>query len=248
MVASRNRQRGRTWLRHALNSALLAMFAEGLSGCYMYNFMKHKHPTSSVSTTFNGTVVGQSLGNSAGGPNEAALAQVYLVGTTHAPAAVRPDPDLYVRRLLRQYRSEGSTVAHQIGKVDQFRLLLGGAPQDFATNPQTTYDATSLLAVSKVADEVCRALVAPNASEHPGWSTILPYPADQEFSNISWMAQRFLGIPSAKIDPAIYPQLQAIMVAEEPIVATNWWAANNPFAKYIVVCSALNLSANSLYH
>jgi len=248
MVRGNQRQNARKKLRQALNRLSLAFLAFALSGCYMYSYFKRTNPTTSATTTFNTTVVGTSLGTEAGGPNEAALAQVYLVTTSHAPAAVRPDPDLFVRRLLRQYRPESSTVARQIGKVEKFRLLLGGAPQNFATNPATTYDATSLLAVSKVADEVCRALVAPNSSEHPGWSSILPFAADQEQNNIAWLAQRLLGRPTAKIDPSLYPQLQAIMVAEEPVVAKNWWAANNAYAKYIVVCAALTLTADSLYN
>jgi len=248
MVPSNQQQNTRRGLRPWLNYVLLTCLGFVLSGCYMYSYFKRKTPPNTAASTFNSTVVGGSLGTEAGAINEAALAQVYQVQTTHAPAAIRPDPDLFVRRLLRQYRPESSTVARQIGKVEKFRLLLGGAPQNFATNPATTYDATSLLAVSKVADEVCRALVAPNSSEHPGWSSILPFPADQEQNNIAWLAQRLLGKPTAKIDPAIYPQLQAIMVAEEPAVAKNWWATNNSYAKYIVVCAALTLTADSLYN
>ncbi len=232
-----------------LKFLLLATLGQLLTGCYIYNFFKHdKNSGDGGDAGYSGQVIGTSLGPKAGGVDEAALAAVYSTGTTHAPAAIRPDPDQFVRKLLRQYRTEGVTVARQIGQVEQFRLLLGGASTDFAKMPQDTYDATSLLAVSKVAEEVCRGLVAPNQYEHKGWQTILPYPAVSEADNIAWLAQRIIGKPSAEIDPAVVPQLTAIMVAEEPFITKNWWAANNPFVKYIPVCATLALDAEALYY
>ena len=56
-------------------------------------------------------------GDKAGGMDEAALARVRAIATDKPPAAIRPDPDLYVRRLLRQYRDEGPLVAREIGRV-----------------------------------------------------------------------------------------------------------------------------------
>lgn len=218
-----------------------------LPGCYVYNYFKEEKGGGGGGDVFTGTIIGQSIGNRAGGVDEAALAAVHAVGTPHAPAAIRPDPDLFVRRLLRQYRPEGAIVARQIGQVEQYRLLLGGATEDFAKAPQESYDATSLLAVFKVAEEVCRGLVAPNPREHGDWQTIMPLPAAQERANVVWLAQRFIGKPSNQIDAAVIDSLIAIMRAEEAAVATNWWAMGQPYAKYIAVCATLALDAEAMY-
>jgi len=237
------------WKKGAwLNISVILLLTQIMSGCYFFNFFDKKHSSSQDETdVYTGTVIGQSLGEKAGGPDEAALASIRAIATEHAPAAIRPDPDLFVRRLLLQYRSEGATVARQIGTVERFRMLLGGATEDFAQMPQETYDATSLLAVFKVAEEVCRGLVAPNSSEHEGWSTILPYGADQETENITWLAQRITGTPSWDISAEAIEQLQAIMEAEEPHIAENWWARGNPYVKYIPACATLALDAESMY-
>ena len=87
--------------------------------------------SSSSSATFSGTVAGQPLGSRAGGVNSAALALVHAEETEYAPAAIRPDPDTYIRQLLRQYRAPGATIARQIGNIASYRLLLGGATEDF---------------------------------------------------------------------------------------------------------------------
>ncbi len=219
------------------------------SGCYVYTFFKNDDDKSGGGGSegaFNGAVIGRSIGAKAGAVDDAALSAVYAVASTHAPAAIRPDPDLYVRRMLRQYRDEGVTIARQIGQVEQFRLLLGGATEDFAKQPQDTYDATSLLAVFKVAEEVCRGLVAPNAVEHEGWKTILPFAANQEIENIGWLAQRFIGKPTAKIDPAAISGLAIIMDGEEAAIREQWWGAD-PYAKYVPVCATLALDAEALY-
>lgn len=218
------------------------------SGCYMFNFLDGERAGGGTTdaAVFSGTVAGQPLGDKAGGINEAALAEVYAVNSAYAPAGIRPDPDLYVRRLLRQYRSEGATVARQIGEVEQFRLLLGGATEDFSKVAQESYDATSLLAVFKVAEEVCRALVAPNSEEHDDWQTILPYGEAEERQNVAWLAQRFIGRPSASIDSSVVDQLLVIMAAEEPFL-TEWWAQQTAFAKYIPVCATLAMDAEALY-
>jgi hypothetical protein len=216
-----------------------------LSGCYIFNFLRKDHDGGGGGA--NGGVVGQSLGQHAGGLDEAALAQVYATTTSHAPAAIRPDPDLFVRRLLRQYRPEGMTIARQIGEVEQFRLLLGGASQDFAKTPQETYDATSLLAVLRVAQDVCRGLVAPNVVEHEGWETILPYEPAAEDANVAWLAQRIIGKPSSGIDAAMIAKLTEIMRSEAAALDADPRNRNNPYAKYIAVCATLTLDAEALY-
>src|SRR5688572_25967660 len=95
-----------------------------LSGCYIIDYFGGKKKNEPATA---GVVLGTPLGQRASGINEAALAEVYAARATEAPAPIRPDPDIYIRRLLRQYRSEGAVVARQIGSVEQFRLLLGGA-------------------------------------------------------------------------------------------------------------------------
>lgn len=218
-----------------------------LQGCYVFNFFKDDDGGGGGGDVFTGAIIGQSIGNKAGGLDEAALAAVHAVQTPHAPAAIRPDPDLFVRRLLRQYRPEGAVVARQIGQVEQYRLLLGGATEDFSKAPQESYDATSLLAVFKVAEEVCRGLVAPNAREHGDWATILPFPSADESANVSWLAQRFIGKPSSQIDASVVTDLIAIMRTEEAAIATNWWASGQPYAKYVPVCATLALDAEAMY-
>lgn len=237
-----------TALRSLSKLLILGFVLEMLSGCYIYNFFKRDRNSSSDDEEPTGGVIGNSLGPKAGGVDEAALAQVYAVSTTHAPSAIRPDPDLFVRRLLRQYRAEGVTVARQIGQVEQFRLLLGGASTDFAKAPQETYDATSLLAVSKVAEEVCRGLVAPNPYEHGNWTTILPYPAGNEDENIQWLAQRIIARPTSSIPTTVFTQLTAIMEGEKPYLSENWWADGNAYAKYVPVCATLALDADALLY
>jgi hypothetical protein len=238
--------RPRGHFRQALvRTAALVCGAHLLSGCYIINFLRKDHDGGGGGST--GGVIGQSLGQRAGGLDEAALASVYAATTSHAPAAIRPDPDLYVRRLLRQYRPEGMTIARQIGEVEQFRLLLGGASQDFAKAPQDTYDATSLLAVFRVAQDVCRGLVAPNAVEHEGWDTILPYPPEEEAGNIAWLAQRIIGKPSSTIDASVTEKLAEIMRGEQEAIESDPKTHGSPYAKYIPVCATLTLDAEALY-
>lgn len=235
-------------LRFLRTLAVALVATSFLTSCYIFNFFKKKPGgDDSDDDVFTGAVIGQPLGAKAGGPNEALLAELYAVGTSHPPAALRPDPDLVVRRLLRQYRPEGATVARTIGEVEQYRGLLGGATTDFSKMPQESYDATSLLAVYKVSEEVCRGLVAPNQWEHKDWSTILPYPADQTENNVLWLAQRITGRPSAEISQAKLQALVAIMASEEADIKQEWWAYNNPYVVYIPVCAALALDADALY-
>lgn len=206
-----------------------------LSGCY---FFRKKNAGSSEESTTS-TVLGQPITDSAGGPDEAALQELYLVTSSYEPAAIRPDPDQFVRKLLLQYRDEGATVAREIGRVEQYRILLGGANEDFSTTPQLTYDATSLLATYKVSEEICRGLVAPDAWNHPGWATILPNGIDQAEANVSWMAQRFLGKPSEDIPSEVVTSLVAI--TETARSGEEW-----TYEHYIPACATLLLDAESL--
>ena len=182
---------------------------------------------------------GGSIGSRAGGVQSTELAELHATATSLAPAAIRPDPDTVVRRLLLQYREEGATVARQIGEVEQFRRLLGGATEDFSVTAQVTYDATSLLAKLKVAETVCEGLVAPNGTAHPGWTSILPAAPDQSTTNLTFLAQRILGIPSEDIPAEVISSLTDILNAS----LMNGEIIN---ASYIPVCAALVIDASAL--
>ena len=205
-----------------------------LTSCY---FFRDRKPGAESSTS---GVVGESLGVRAGGVDEAALTALYGVTTSHAPAAIRPDPDLIVRNLLLQYREQGSTVAREIGRVESYRMLLGGASQDFTITPQQTYDATSLLAKMKVAEELCLGLVDPDPSQHPGWESILPEDPSQASTNILYLAQRLKGVPSSTIDADTQARLATIL--NTALDDTGSYAN----ASYIPVCTALILDADSM--
>lgn len=233
--------------RCLLRLLLLGVAIAFLTSCYVFEFFRRKKGQRDGDTNDlqSGTVVGQPLGASAGVMDEALLAAVHAIPATHPPAAIRPDPDLFVRRLLRQYRPEGAVIARLIGETEDYRLLLGGASPDFAKTPQEEYDATSLLAVFKVAEEVCHALVAP-PSQYGSWQTILPYSPELVTENLSWLAQRFIGLPSAQIDPAVVPALVEI-IKEEARASTVTRVSSHPYAMYVPACATLALDAEALY-
>lgn len=178
------------------------------------------------------------LGDKAGEADEVALLTVYAATSTIAPAPVRPDPDLYARRLLRQFKSEDLVVARSIGATENYRPLLGGASEDFKTPPQETYDATSLLALQKVAEEICQALVAPNSWEQPGWTTILPaHPSTQIDENLRFLAQRMLGISNSKITTEMMSMLRTAVTTSSASVTNS---------SYVLPCTMLALDAEAL--
>lgn len=223
-------------LRLGVRMCLGLLALQGLSGCYVFKKKSISEGSKSASV---GEVLGASLGEKAGSMNEAALAQVYAVKTTHAPAGVRPDPDTFVRQLLLQYREQGAVVAREIGRVEQYRMLLGGASDNFSIVPQESYDATSLLAELKVAEEVCQGLVDPNSSLHAGWETILPADPKDTTTNIRFLAQRLKGLPSSTITADAITKLQAILQT----ALVNGQVTN---ASYIPVCATLLIDAEAL--
>jgi hypothetical protein len=229
---SARRQKFGPWVR----ILVLALASPILPGCYVFRKKSVNEGARQASTA---EVLGASLGDKAGELNEAALAEVHAVTTTHAPAGVRPDPDTFVRQLLLQYREQGAVVAREIGRVEQYRMLLGGASNNFAIVPQETYDATSLLAELKVAEEVCSSLVDPDEREHAGWDSILPAdPADTN-TNIRFLAQRLIGLPSSNITDDALTQLNAILQT----ALVNGSVTN---ASYIPVCATLLIDAEAL--
>lgn len=219
---------------HRFRGVMIVMLCLSLSSCYFFRKRKTGAESGAEASTLGG-----GLGGRAGGANAAQLEAIRAISSDHPPAGIRPDPDVFVRRLLLQYRSEGSTVARQIGQVESYRLLLGGASEDFSVTPQESYDATSLLAKFKVAEEICRGLVDPNATEHPGWQTILPKPASQSAENISFLAQRFLGIPSSEVSSSVLSSLSDILTA-----GSQGGEVSN--SSYVLVCTGLLLDAESL--
>lgn len=179
------------------------------------------------------------IGSRAGGEDDSQLQQLYAITTDVPPAAIRPDPDLYARRLLRQYRADGAVVAKEIGKNEDFRALLGGASDDFKTAPQDTYDATSLLAEQKVSEEICTALVNPSESEQPGWHTILPSAPTEVDANLLFLAQRFLGIPSSEISSTVLTSLKDIVTSD-----ANGGTVG--YSNYVPACMMLSMDAEAL--
>ncbi len=212
------------------------MFTASLSGCF---FFQSKNTKSGSKQGAGSGVLGASLGDRAGVEDAEALASLHGLATTHAPAGVRPDPDLTVRQLLLQYRESGSTVAREIGRVEQYRMLLGGANVTFTVAPQEGYDSTSLLAELKVAEEVCRSLVSPSADDHPGWGTILPAAASDTETTLLFLAQRILGVPSDRVDPASITALKGI-------IDTAKVSGQITEASYIPACATLVLDAEGL--
>ncbi|HYX39905.1 MAG TPA: hypothetical protein VE954_42965 [Oligoflexus sp.] len=216
--------------------AILALALPSLSGCY---FFKKNSVSDGTKQASSAEVLGASLGEKAGELNETALAEVHAISTTHAPAGVRPDPDTFVRQLLLQYREQGAVVAREIGRVEEYRMLLGGASNNFAIVPQETYDATSLLAELKVAEEVCKGLVDPDERQHAGWDSILPGDPSDTNTNIRFLAQRLIGLPSTNITEDALTQLNAIL-------QTALVDGRVTHASYIPVCATLLIDAEAL--
>lgn len=221
--------------RTSLYLLVLLLAAVMLPSCSLFDFFSKKKSTSSAGALSG--AMGQPPGGRAGTQDDAALAALYEVNSEHAPAPIRPDPDNYVRQLLRQYHPEGITIAQQIARVEAYRTLLGGASEDFSVPPQLTYDATSLLASIKVAEEICTSLVAPNANDHRDWASILPYDPSETTENIRYLAQRFIGIPSADISESILTALLASLELENGSVT---------YESYIPVCMTLAVDVEAL--
>ena len=179
------------------------------------------------------------LGPRAGSQIPLALSLVHATSAGAPPALVRPDPDYVVRRLIRQFRPESAVVAQEIGRIEGYRALLGGASADFATPPQETYDATALLALQTVALSVCRGLVAPSPRQHPGWSTILPAPPSQVLANVTFLATTIQGLPASHMDaPLLAGAVDLVNMSLE----------NNTigYSSYIPACASMVLSAQGL--
>lgn len=175
----------------------------------------------------------------AGSENTNSLSAVHLASMQSAPAAVRPDPDLYARRLLKQFRKDGNTLARQLGRIEQYRLMLGGASQDFRTVPQEAYDATSLLTLQKVAQEVCVSLITPSAREHPGWSSILPEALSNVQGNIKFLMTRMLGFPESSLNASAISELVEMVNAfpEKGVITAK---------SYLPACTAIAMDAEAL--
>ncbi|MES2746650.1 MAG: hypothetical protein V4655_14550 [Bdellovibrionota bacterium] len=225
----------RPYIRFYCLSALVVLSLMG-TGC---SFFEKTESKSGGKQGAGSGVLGASLGAPASGEDAEQLTALYGVATTHAPAPVRPDPDLIVRNLLLQYRESGSTVAREIGRVEEFRMLLGGANVTFTVTPQETYDSTSLLAEMKVAGEICRSLINPSSNDHPGWATILPAEPTKLSENLSFLAQRFLGVPTDRIDPVSLETLTTIVNASKKDGAIK-------LESYIPACVTLVLDAEAL--
>jgi hypothetical protein len=194
---------------------------------------------SSVLEADNDTALDVIPFSKAGGENTSTLASVHASTMQSSPAAVRPDPDLYARRLLKQFRKDGNTLARQLGRVEQYRLMLGGASEDFRTVPQDAYDATSLLTLQKVAQEVCVALITPTTWEHPGWSTILPEPYSNVQGNVKFLMSRMLGFAESSLNSIAVTELVDMVNAfpEKGVITAK---------SYLPACTAMAMDAEAL--
>lgn len=194
-------------------------------------------------TAFQETTEDSTIGaipfSKASGENASGLAKVHAESFASAPAAVRPDPDLYARRLLKQFKSDGNTLARQLGLVEQYRLMLGGATDDFRTVPQESYDATSLLTLQTVAEEICTALVTPNSWSQPGWQTVLTEPPANVEANIRALMSKMLGLPNGGLSSTAVSELVEMVQLE----AKNGVIENK---NYVTACTAMAMDAEAL--
>jgi hypothetical protein len=175
----------------------------------------------------------------AGSELSGALAQVHGSSFQSAPAAIRPDPDLFSRRLLKLFRPDGNTFARQLGRVEEYRLMLGGASDDFRTVPQSGYDSTSLLTLQKVAQLICESVVAPSATQHPGWTTVLPYPPSQVNENLKFLMTKMLGLNETALNSSSLLDLAEIVnaFAEDGVLTAD---------SYVNACTAISLDGEAL--
>lgn len=229
--------------QHYFKMALCAWIIWSSVGCSFFDaFLKGKSPKRQDATAQLelGAVIGESLGPKAYGPDEAELNNLYAITTAHSPAPIRPDADVHFRRLLLQFRSEGTQVARLIGEIEAYRDLLGGANQDFSKKPLEDYDATSLLAIMKASELICEALVAPTPEKHGTWETILPNDASQVTANITFLYQRFSGNLSASLTSDDLASLTGIFKSWSP---SGIYDANS----YVPVCVALSVDGEVLF-
>jgi hypothetical protein len=175
----------------------------------------------------------------AGSENSLSLAGVHATSMQSAPAAVRPDPDLYARRLLKQFRADGNTLARQLGQVEQYRLMLGGASDDFRTVPQESYDATSLLALQKVAQKICESLLTPDSVNHPGWNSVLPEAPANVQANVKFLMRKMLGLQESALNATAVSEIVEIVnaFADKGVVVAQ---------SYVPACTAVALDAEAL--
>lgn len=175
----------------------------------------------------------------AGGENATTLASVHASSMQSSPASVRPDPDLYARRLLKQFRTDGNTLARQLGQVEQYRLMLGGASDDFRTVPQETYDATSLLTLQKIAQDICVALLTPDSSKHPGWASVLPETPTNIQANIKYLMRRMLGLSESTLNSTSLTELVEMVNAfpDNGVITAK---------SYLTACTAIAMDAEAL--
>lgn len=212
-----------------------------LSNCYFVDYFQPTQASKSEESQILApdAVLGQFLGRKASEVNEAALEAVYAISTSIPPANIRPDPDLYARRLLLQYRPEGTTVARLIGSIEAYRPLLGGASADFSKQPQDEFDATSLLATFSVSQVVCEGLVSPNSWMHGDWQSILPADPNDWNTNIRFLIQRLTARPEAKITDEMVFELKTIMDNER--AASDRITNQYDYSNYVPVCSVLTI-------
>ncbi len=219
---------------------IIIVLANGCNFVDTFRKSKSKAERSVTSGAELGTVIGEPLGSKAYGQNDTELAALYAVSTSHPPAPIRPDADVHFRRLLLQFRSEGSQVARLIGEVEAYRDLLGGASKDFSKKPLEDYDATSLLALIKASELICESLVAPTPDKHGNWQTALPQDPSEVTENITFLYQRLTGSKNSDLDATTLSSLKSVLTT---------WSPGGIYdaSSYVPVCVAISVDGEALF-
>lgn len=271
LAEHRQASSGGKHFKSLLRQGFLLAVSMGLSSCGAFDFFSDDQTPESAEETGGEAVVsppvlGAPLPQAAGSVDSSALDALYAITTTNPPAPIRPDPDLYVRLMLKQYQPVSAPMARLIGRLEAYRPLLGGASLDFQKPPQETYDATSLLAQIQVSEAACEALIDPNPQDYQGWTSILPGDPSQVDSNIRILAQRFIGLPTARIPDTVLTSLRALFDQNRADQAGTDGGASSGAGRsvgtvgpvspvgtaiqrsdYVPVCVALSLDAEALW-
>jgi hypothetical protein len=187
----------------------------------------------SVKTQNEKTVTSQQkskdvLGDKALGAQDFYLQQIRSTSASLAPALIRPDPDLVMKNLLKSMTPNNLKLSKQLGVVEKYRLLLGGAPEDLSTSPQFNYDSTSLITIQSLSSTVCSYILSNSSFT---WS------AKDSQIGVSYLAQRITGLSSNS------GEFQENISSWQALVPTT----PNSYSEYSNLCMTLMMDPYTLY-
>ncbi len=190
------------------------------------------HCSKSIKTQNQKTTTSQEkttdvLGDKALGAQDFYLQQIRNTPAALAPALIRPDPDLVMKNLLKSMTPSNLKLAKQLGIVEKYRLLLGGAPEDLSTLPQSNYDSTSLITIQALSSIVCTYILNNNSFT---WS------AKDSNTGVSYLAQRITGLSSNS------DEFQQNLSAWKGLVTTT-----KSYSDYSSLCTTLMMDPYTLY-